>query len=84
MSSFKMGHNQLFSNNIQILDEFLMMYIYLNIDYTWGIYNIYNRRRNLDNAGHIDSHSDCAYGHTRAHPVAIEKYIHICVIQLIT
>ena len=29
-----MGHNQLFSNTIQILDEFLIMYIYLNIDYT--------------------------------------------------
>ena len=49
MSSFKMGHNQLFSNTIQILDEFLMMYIYLNIEYTWGIFDIYNRWRNLYN-----------------------------------
>ena len=57
-----MGHNQLFSNTIQILDEFLMMYRYLNIDYTCGIFYIYNRWINLD------SQSDCAYGHTRAQP----------------
>ena len=42
-----MGHNQLFSSTNQNLDELLMMYIYLNIDYTWGISNIYNKRKNL-------------------------------------
>ena len=46
-----MGHNQLFSNTIQILDEFLMMYIYFNdvYIYTLGIFDIYNRRINLYN-----------------------------------
>ena len=47
------------SSTIQILDELLMMYIYLNIDYTWGISNIYNKRKILL------SDSVCAYGHTR-------------------
>ena len=42
-----MGHNQLYLNTIQILDELLMMYIYLNIDYTWGISDIYNKWTNL-------------------------------------
>ena len=68
MSSLKMGHNQLFSNTIQILDEFLMLYIYLKLIITRVYLKFTTDGEICIIAGHIDSHSDCAYGHTRAHP----------------
>ena len=38
------------------------------MDYTSCIFYIYNKREIWIIAGHIDSQSDCAYGHTRAQP----------------